>query len=90
MGAAVREYTIEQELADIEKYVVWMRKNGVRRMASRSGLELELGVQPPEPPPPPAVLSEAEAAEAFKKMKEQQDRLLFASSEGLPDDFSDE
>jgi hypothetical protein len=78
----VRDYTLDLEAS--ARVVAWMREHGVIRM--RIGYqEYELGPAPSaktEAPPPP---TEAELVQYFRRQKEENEALLFASSEGFPE-----
>jgi len=77
------------DFAEMEKIVEWMRQQGVVRLKHRE-LEFELGDVPPAPLPPPVPLTDEQLIARAQKQKEQQDALLFASSEGFPDITEDE
>jgi hypothetical protein len=69
--------------------VDWMRRRGVVEF-SHDGLSLKLGPEPVVKQPPAAPLTEDQMVALLKRKKEQQDALLFASSEGFPEHLDDE
>lgn len=76
--------------ADLEELAEWMRKRGATYV--RLGdTELQLAPRaPPGPPEPPRALTDEEVIARGKRQQERQERLLFASSEGLPIEEDDE
>lgn len=76
-------------LEELDKIVVWMRAKGVhtvRIVEPHSQVAIELGPPPEAAAPEIIPMSDDDAAAAFVASKEQLERLLFASSEGFPED----
>lgn len=65
-----------------EEVITWMRAHGVQRMRVAE-IDIHLGALPAKPAPPAEPLTEAELSLLWKEQQEDQEELLFASSEGI-------
>lgn len=73
----------------LDALVAWMRTRGVATVET-TDVKIVLGHEPPKPAPPPEPLTEAEIMKRARRIKEQQEALLFASAEGFPESLDDE
>lgn len=86
----VGEFALSDDLyARLDALVKWMRERGVATVET-SDVKVVLGQEPAPPPPKPEPLTDAEIMRRMYRAKEQQEALLFASSEGFPESLDDE
>ena len=79
---------------DHDTRIAWMRARGIVSMTFPDGAQITLGPEPATTPAPPPAVSPAQAL-ADKRRQAERDEirdeiLMFAGSEGLPDDIEAE
>ena len=75
---------------DLDTRIAWMRARGIVSMTFPDGAQITLGPEPATTPAPPPAVSPAQALADKRRQAERDEILMFAGSEGLPDDLEAE
>lgn len=78
----------------LDAKIAWMRSRGITSLALPDGTRIDLGPEPVKTPEPPPAVSPAQALAERRRQAERDEIrdeiLMYAGSEGLPDDIEAE